>query len=251
MFLLIIITAEVYVWINVELISYIICRNMYVDSAINREMSMFSEESMFGQMIIYIFIAWFKINYSCSFIVNLGINTLKSFQLEGFFWSSNIKWLLCLYEFVCSHLSISISYFWVCFRTRLFFEVLHLPISLLKICTSCFSKVISDNSHDWSLWSICSTISKSFIGKTNSSMMSLQSWHPKRNSRVMVFSVVVELFCCYHTIDSWLFVKLLKIFRVIWICQFSCFMEFPRSSYLCSTFLICLIWSTISKTMPW
>ena len=237
--------------VNVKWISYIIYVNVLYIYTINRAMYFISEECSLWQIRIYIFVVSFKINYSCSFIVDLGVNTLKSFQLERFFWSSDIEWLLCLYEFVCSHLCICISHFWVCFGTRLFFEVLHLSISLLKICTCCFSEVISDNSHDWCLWSICSTICKSFIGKTNSSMVSLQSWNPEWNSRIMVFSVIVEFFCCYHSIDSWLLVKLLEIFWIIRVSKFSSLVEFPWSSYLCSAFLISLVWSTICETTIW
>lgn len=165
--------------------------------------------------ICILILMWRVLNYSCSFIVDLGINALKSFQLEWFLWSSDIEWLLGLYEFISSHLCISISYFWVCFGTCLFFEALHLPISLLKICSSSFSKVISDDTHNWSLGSICSSICKSFVRKTNSSMVSLQGWNTEWNSSIMVFSIVIELFCCYHTINCWLLVKLLKIFGII------------------------------------
>ena len=114
--------------------------------------------------------------------------------------SCPIKRLFGLHEFIRFHLSVCVSdldssSLWTP-GTR--FNCFYLMISSLKGGSSHFTVVVSNDSVDWSLWPISSSIREGPLWKRDISTGLLQCTHTKWNSRVICLSKLVVIFVKCH-----------------------------------------------------
>ena len=109
----------------------------------------------------------------------------------------------------------------------MFLKRFHVLISVLQDCAGSLSEVVSNDSLDWSLWSIWATEGKLIIGNRNLYSAALKGVHAEWNPVIMTLSIFIVLWCCYISIDNCL---VIQQFEIPWIMLFlvKCgFVNFP------------------------
>ena len=188
-----------------------------------------------------------------SFVINFWVDILESLKFKLIFrCSCPIEGLFSLNEFVRQHFGVSVSDLDSSLRTTSSrFNCFYLMISTLKIGSSHFTVVVSNDSVDWSLWSISSAVRKGLLRKWNISTRLFQSTHTKWNSRVICLSKLVVIFGCNHSRNCCLLVKFFEVTWIVWIIIGSSVVILPRSADLSGTFLVGLVWLTIREFGTW
>lgn len=189
-----------------------------------------------------------------SLVINFWVDILESLKFKLIFSSScPVKRLFGLHEFIRSHLSIGVSdldssTLWTP-GTR--FNCFYLMVSSLKSSSGHFTVVMSDDSVDWSLWSISSSIREGPLWKRDIPTGLFQCAHTKWNSRVICLSKLVVIFGCNHSSNSCLLVKFFEVAWIVWIIISASIVILPWGADLSGTLLIGLIWLSIREFLCW